>query len=141
MPDVITVLLAIYLVIWSLIGLVLAIGALIIVWKIKRAITSTQKAVEPVLQEARSVMSEVSLTVRQVAERARHISEVAEQTVSRIAERVERTADLVQETISSPLISVGSALSGLRRGVEVWRERLQRRGRPSPPPPGAAPGG
>ena len=136
MPEMILFwLLGIFLALSILIELFLLVGALVLVVKVRQGVASAQKAAEPVVRQAKEAVSEVTAAARELSERARRIATITEQTAGHIAERVESTANLIQESITAPVISVSSALSGLRRGLEVWRQRAQRPPRSAAEPP------
>jgi len=127
MSTTVAVLLAIYCVTWTLIGLGLLVGILVVVMKIRQAVSATTRAVQPTLKQVRETVDEVSATARDIAGRARNVAGMAEETIADIRERVRTTADLVQDTVTGPFVSVNSAIAGIRRGFEVWRERVARR--------------
>lgn len=128
------VLLAIYLVMWTVLGLGFLFAIFYAVAKVKGLIRSINERVTPITRQVEETVSRVTTAAQTVVEQAEHIAETARSTadhvadtarhtVDEVAHRVETTSEVLRDTVVAPAIGLNSLVAGARRAAEVLRDR------------------
>ncbi|HEY3268846.1 MAG TPA: hypothetical protein VGM37_18155 [Armatimonadota bacterium] len=77
--------------------------------------------VQPVLDNVSRVTGQVSEIVEKVAPKVEHIAEESEGAVHSVSAKVKTTSNLVTENVARPIVNIASLLTGVQRGIEVWK--------------------
>ena len=129
------VFLAVYLVLWSILGIGLVIAIFYLIAKIKALSRHIDERVTPITKEVQDAVGKVSDAVGKVthaaetiANQAEEVAHTARTTADHVSSRVESAVDVLRDTIVSPAIGINSVVTGARKAVETLRERWVRRG-------------
>jgi predicted PurR-regulated permease PerM len=129
------VFLAIYLVLWSILGIGLVIAIFYLIAKIKALARHIDERVTPITNQVQDTVGKVSDAVGKVthaaetiANQAEEVAHTARTTADHVAGRIETAVDVLRDTVVAPAIGINSVLTGARKAVETLRERWTHRG-------------
>lgn len=88
---------------------------------VDEALDKTLPRVQPVLDHVNQITGQVSQIVEKVAPRVEQIAEDSEDTVHSVTSKVKTTSNLVTENVARPIVNIASLLTGVQRGIEVWK--------------------
>jgi hypothetical protein len=111
-------------------NLLLFAGLAFFAFKLKSIVTDTVEdvlektlpRVQPVLDNVTEVTGKVSDIVERVAPRVEHMAADSESTLHEVTNKVKTTSDLVTEGVARPVVNIASLLTGVQKGIEVYKE-------------------
>lgn len=88
---------------------------------VESALDKTLPRVQPVLDNVTQVTGQVSDIVQRVAPHVERIAAESEGTVHSVSTKVKTTSSLVTENVARPVVNIASLLTGVQKGLEVWK--------------------
>ena len=88
---------------------------------VDEALEKALPRVQPVLDNVTKVTGQVADIVQKVAPSVERIAETSEGAVQSVSSKVRTTSNLVTENVARPIVNIASLLTGVQRGVEVWK--------------------
>lgn len=118
---------ALYLIVWTILGIALIVGAFLAWRNAAKSVRRFTKRLEPTMDHIEKMTSSLDEAVKTVTDKAKTIADTTEKTTREVSDRVRTTTGALQETILTPAIGFASTLAGLKRAIEAWRDAASRR--------------
>jgi uncharacterized protein YoxC len=111
------------------VGLIaVAIGIAILAWRVSKSVGTLTNKAQPLISQAKETVMTANGIAQTVKDHAEGIKGKAEDTVETVTRKVKTTSELLQESVSPPIITLGSVIAGVTRGLEVLGSARKRGG-------------
>jgi predicted PurR-regulated permease PerM len=88
---------------------------------VKQALNETLPRVQPVIDNVTGITSQVSDVVKSVAPKVERMASDGESAVHNVTSKVKTTSSIVTEGIAKPMANIAALLTGVQRGITVWK--------------------
>ena len=118
-------------------GQLLLVGAIVfLAFKLKSIVSETVKQtvdetlsrVQPVIENVTRITAQVGDVVQTVAPKVERMTSDSESAVHNVTAKVKTTSNILTEGIAKPMANIAALLTGVQRGITVWKTAKAQQG-------------
>lgn len=95
---------------------------------VDEVLEKTLPKIQPALENVSDMTAKINDLVEKVGPRVVQIADSSENAVHSVSEKVKTTSSLITENVARPMVNIASLLTGVQKGLEVWKSAHDGRG-------------